>query len=155
MAAAVEATGFAKGGLSTVTSEDKVGSRMPMAITDSDDAPQLAPGTGTDIAGTSAKLGLGGSAAIAIDKSVFIAGTAGDSIGTGERLQLLTDDGWQPIMGEDGKPIWGSEVVTSMGFMALKVRNAAGKTVMATQLTANASRHRTYRIRKLPVQNRK
>ncbi|MEM7559821.1 MAG: TIGR03067 domain-containing protein [Planctomycetota bacterium] len=75
-------------------------------------------------------MGLAGSAAIAIDKTVFIAGTPGDSIGTGERLQILTDDGWQAINGEDGKPVWGSEVVTSMGFMALKVRNAAGKTVI-------------------------
>ena len=113
-----------------VTKQDKVGSRYPMMISDSDDAPQLVPGTGTAIAGTSAKLGLAGSAAIAIDKTVFIAGTRGDSIGTGERLQILTDDGWQPITGRDGKPIWGSEVVTSIGFMALKVRNAAGKTVV-------------------------
>ncbi|MEO1528329.1 MAG: hypothetical protein AAFX06_23140 [Planctomycetota bacterium] len=119
-----------KGRLVTFSSEGKVGSRLPAVLSDSSDAPQAAPGTGTDIPGTSAKLGLGGSAAIALDKTVFLAGTAGDSIGTGERLQILGDDQWQPILGTNGKPVWGSEVVTSMGFMALKVRNADGKTVI-------------------------
>ena len=119
-----------KGFLVAVSKEESVGSRYRMAVTMSVDAPQIVPGTGTPIKGTSAALGMGGSAAIAIDKTVFIAGTPGDSIGTGERLQMLTDDGWQPIIGDDGKPVWGSEVVTSMGFMALKVRNAAGKTVI-------------------------
>ncbi len=119
-----------KGRLVTVTRKEKVGSRYPMMISDPGESPQLAPGTGTDIKGTSAKLGLGGSAAIAIDKTVFIAGTAKDSIGKGERLQMLTDNGWVPVMGDDGKPVWGSQVETSTGFMALKVRNAAGKTVI-------------------------
>ena len=119
-----------KGRLVAVTKTDKVGSRYPMTITDSDAPPQVVPGTGTDIRGTSAKLGLAGSAAIAIDKTVFIAGTPGDSIGTGERLQMLTDNGWLPIQGEDGKPVWGSEVVTSMGFLAMKVRNSDGQTVI-------------------------
>ncbi|MEL6105844.1 MAG: hypothetical protein AAFU85_07405 [Planctomycetota bacterium] len=119
-----------KGRVVTFTREGGVGSRLPAMISDSADAPRAAPGTGSDIAGTSAKLGFGGSAAIAIDKSVFLAGTAGDSIGTGERLQVLGDDGWRPILGVDGKPVWGSEVVTSMGFMAVKVRDDAGKTVV-------------------------
>ena len=119
-----------KSRLVATTKTDKVGSRYPMMITDSDSAPRLVPGTGTDIMGTSAKLGLAGSAAIAIDKTVFLAGTPGDSIGTGERLQMLTDEGWTPIIGQDGKPVWGSQVVTSMGFMALKVRNTDGKTVI-------------------------
>lgn len=119
-----------KGRVVVVTSDGKVGSRYPMAVTDSADAPQTVPATGTAIEGTSAALGLGGSAAIAIDKTVFIAGTPGDSIGTGERLQAFDDERWMPILGEDGKPIWGSEVVSSMGFMALKVRDAAGKTVI-------------------------
>lgn len=119
-----------KGRLVSFGREGKVGSRLPAMITDSADAPRSVAGTGIDIPGTSAKLGLGGSAAIAIDKSVFLAGTAGDSIGTGERLQLLNDDGWHPILGANGKPVWGSHVVTSMGFMALKVRNDEGKTVI-------------------------
>ena len=119
-----------KGRLVVFSKEGKVGSRMPVAVSDSADAPQMVAGTGTEIAATSGKLGFGGSAAIALDKTVFLAGTAGDSIGTGERLQFLTEDGWKPILGSDGKPVWGSEVVTSMGFMALKVRNEAGKTVI-------------------------
>ena len=119
-----------KGRLVTVTKEGKVGSRYPFVITGSDDAPQSVPGTGEPIEGTSAKLGLGGSAAIALDRTVFIAGTPGESIGPGERLQMLTDNGWMPVIGSDGKPVWGSEVVTSMGFMALKVRNQDGKTVI-------------------------
>ena len=120
-----------KGRRVVVTPEEKTGSRYRVALTDSSDAPQQVPGTGTPIKGTSAALGMGGSIAIAIDKSVFLAGTAGDSIGTGERLQLLGSDGrWTPIMGADGKPVWGSEVVTSMGFMAMKVRNESGKTVI-------------------------
>ena len=86
-----------KSRLVAVTKEEKVGSRYPMMISDSDEPPQAVSGTGNDISGTSAKLGYGGSAAIAIDKTVFIAGTAGDSIGTGERLQMLTDQGWVPI----------------------------------------------------------
>ena len=119
-----------KGRLVAISKQESVGARYRMAFTDSDDKPQTIPGTGTSIKGTSAALGMGGSAAIAVDKTVFIAGTPGDSIGTGERLQMLTDNGWMPIMGRDGKPVWGSEVVTSMGFMALKVRNADGKTVV-------------------------
>lgn len=119
-----------KGRLVAVSKEENVGSRYRMLITDSTSAPLALPGTGKEIAGTSAHLGMGGSAAIAVDKTVFIAGTAGDSIGTGERLQILNDNTWQPILGNDGKPVWGSEVVTSMGFMAMKVRNAAGKTVI-------------------------
>ena len=119
-----------KGRLAVVTKEGKFGSRYPIAFTDSKDSPQTVPGTGTKIEGTSASLGMGGSVAIAIDKTAFLAGTPGDSIGVGERLQVLTDDGWQPIKGADGKPILGSEVVTSAGFMALKVRNDAGKTVI-------------------------
>lgn len=119
-----------KGRLAVVTKEGKFGSRYPIAVTDSDAVPQTAPGTGDKIEGTSASLGMGGSVAIAIDKTMFLAGTPGDSIGVGERLQVLTDSGWQPIKGADGKPIWGSEVVTSTGFMAMKVRNDAGKTVI-------------------------
>ncbi len=119
-----------KGRLVTVTKEGKFGSRYPIALTDSDDAPQTVEGTGTKIEGTSASLGMGGSAAIAIDKTVFIAGTAGNSIGVGERFQMLTDNGWMPVIGPDGKPVQGCEVVTSIGFVALKVRNDAGKTVI-------------------------
>ena len=119
-----------KGRVVVATKTDKVGNRYPMMISDSDGPPRLVPRTGEAIRGTSAHLGLGGSAAIAIDKTVFIAGTAGQSIGKGARLQILSDDGWTPILGKDGKPIWGSEVVTSMGFMALKIRNEAGKSVI-------------------------
>ena len=119
-----------KGRLVTTTATGKVGSRYPITISDSDDPPQLAAGTGEQIAGTSAQLGLGGSAAIASDKTVFIAGTPGDSIGTGERLQMLAEGRWHPVPGEDGEPVWGSDVVTSTGFLALKVRDAAGKTVV-------------------------
>ena len=119
-----------KGRLVVSTKDGKYGSRYPMMLGDGTDAPQKVPGTGTAIKGTSASLGMAGSAAIAIDKTVFIAGTPGDSIGTGERLQMLTDNGWVPIMGDSGKPVHGSEVVTSTGFMALKVRNDAGKTVI-------------------------
>lgn len=119
-----------KGRLLAVTKEGKFGSRYPIVMTNSLDAPQTVADTGTKIEGTSASLGMGGSVAIAIDKTAFLAGTAGDTIGVGERLQMLTDDGWQPIMGDNGLPIQGCEVVTSTGFMALKVRNDAGKTVI-------------------------
>lgn len=118
-----------KGRLVSFRKEGHVGSRMPLLVSDSGSLQEM-PGTGTDIEGTSAKLGFGGSAAIAIDKTVFIAGTAKDSIGVGERLQMFTDNGWQPVLGTDGKPVWGSQVVTSIGLMALKVRNEAGKTVI-------------------------
>lgn len=119
-----------KGRLAVVTKEGKFGSRYPIAISESLEAPQVVSGTGTKIEGTSAALGMGGSVAIAIDKTVFLAGTSGDSIGVGERLQVLTETGWQPILGEDGLPVWGSEVVTSTGFMAMKVRNEEGRTVI-------------------------
>ena len=85
-----------KGRLVVSTKTDKIGNRYPMMITDSDEPPRLVPGTGKSIKGTSAHLGLGGSAAVAVDKTVFIAGAAGASIGKGARLQMLTDDGWLP-----------------------------------------------------------
>ncbi|MEM6470939.1 MAG: hypothetical protein AAF802_15380, partial [Planctomycetota bacterium] len=119
-----------KGRVVALTKEGKYGSRYPLVLSDSNDAPRTLPGTGTKIAGTSASLGMGGSAAIALDKTVFLAGTRRHSIGVGERLQVLGDHGWQPVIGSNGKPIWGCEVVTSMGFMALKVRNDDGKTVI-------------------------
>ncbi|MEM7557825.1 MAG: hypothetical protein AAF394_01755, partial [Planctomycetota bacterium] len=49
-----------KGRLVLPTKTDKVGSRYPMMLTDSDEAPRSIQGTGTDIPGTSAKLGLAG-----------------------------------------------------------------------------------------------
>ncbi|MEM8734793.1 MAG: TIGR03067 domain-containing protein, partial [Planctomycetota bacterium] len=119
-----------KGRVVAVSNEGKFGSRYPMMLTDSNDNPQPVAGTGTKIVGTSAALGMGGSAAIAIDKTVFVAGTPRNSIGVGERLQVLGSSGWQPILNENEKPVSGCEVRTSIGFMALKVRNDAGKTVI-------------------------
>ncbi|MEM6688884.1 MAG: hypothetical protein AAF664_05620 [Planctomycetota bacterium] len=120
-----------KGRLVVATNDQKVGSRYAFAVGDLDDPPILANGTGAPIPGTSAGLGMGGSAAIAVDKTVFVAGTAGDSTGVGERLQLFDDDsGWIPIIGPSGKPLPASEVVTSMGLLAFKTLNKSRNPVI-------------------------
>ena len=119
-----------KGRLAVMTSDDKVGSRYRYALADLAEMPQTAPGTGTPIERTSGALGMGGSAAIAIDKTVFIAGTHGDGIGVGEHLQRLGENGWAPITGTDGKVIAASDVTTSMGFLAFKALTDEGRTVL-------------------------
>ena len=111
-----------KGRLAVATTEQKVGSRYRFAIADLDDSPATVPGTGSAIEGTSGGLGMGGGAAIAIDKTVFIAGTPGDGIGVGEHLQMLDDENgtWRPIHGPAGKPLAASDVTTSIGLLAFK-----------------------------------
>lgn len=121
-----------KGRLVVATTAEKVGARYRFAIGDLDDSPSIVPGTGAAIAATSGGLGMAGCAAIAIDKTVFIAGNPGDGIGVGEHLQVLDEEEgtWIPIKGKDGKVIAASDAVTSMGFLAFKVLNESGKTVV-------------------------
>lgn len=119
-----------KGRLAVATTAEKVGSRYRFAIGDLADSPSIVPGTGDPITGTSGALGMAGSAAIAIDKTVFIAGTPGDSIGVGEHLQVLVDRQWIPIPGTNGKAIAASDVTTSMGLLAFKSLTGSGKTVI-------------------------
>ena len=121
-----------KGRLAVATTAEKVGSRYRFAIGDLDDAPRMVPGTGESISGTSGGLGMAGCAAIAIDKTVFLAGNPGDSIGVGEHLQVLDDENgrWVPVIGKDNKVIAASDAVTSMGLLAFKALNESGKTVV-------------------------
>ena len=118
------------GRLVVATTDEKTGSRYRFAVGDLPESPKTLEGTGTPLAGTSGALGMGGSAAIAVDKSVFIAGTPGDSIGVGEHLQLLSNGKWNPLVGSDGKPIAASDVTTSMGLLAFKALNETGDTVI-------------------------
>ena len=121
-----------KGRLAVATSEESIGSRYRFAIGDLDDSPVYRPGTGTPIVGTSGGLGMGGGAAIAVDKTVFIAGTPGDRIGVGEHLQMLDEENqaWVPIKDADGRPVAASDVTTSMGLLAFKALDDSGKTVI-------------------------
>ena len=121
-----------KGRLAVATTQEKVGSRYRFAVGDLADSPTNVPGTGTEIAGTSGGLGMAGCAAIAVDKTVFLAGTPGDSIGVGEYLQMLDSehDKWIPLVDAEGQPISASDVTTSMGLLAFKSLTEAGKTVI-------------------------
>jgi len=121
-----------KGRLAVATTAEKVGARYRFAIGDLPASPRITTDTGTPIAGTSGGLGMAGCAAVAIDKTVFIAGTPGDSIGVGEYLQLLDDENgkWIPVVGGDGKAIAASDVTTSMGLLAFKSFTSRGKTVI-------------------------
>ncbi|MEP3480590.1 MAG: TIGR03067 domain-containing protein [Fuerstiella sp.] len=118
------------GRLAVATTAEKVGSRYRFAIGDLAESPTIIAGTGTSIEGTSGGLGMGGSAALATDKTVFIAGTPGDSIGVGEHLQVFDGHQWIAILGADGKAIAASEVTTSVGLLAFKSLNSSGKTVI-------------------------
>ena len=122
-----------KGRLAVASMNQKVGSRYRFAVGDLDDSPIEHDGTGSPLAETGGHLGMGGSAAIAIDKTVFIAGTPGDRIGTGEYLMMLDEKaGWIPVLGPSGQPIPASDVATSTGLLAFKTLDAAGKTVVGT-----------------------
>ncbi len=75
---------------------------------------------------------MAGSAAIAIDKTVFLAGPPFNSIGVGQHLQLLDSESgtWQPLRNAEGKVISASDVQTSVGFLTFKALNDAGRTVV-------------------------
>lgn len=119
-----------KGRLTVATTSERVGSRYRIAIGDLPGSPRVLASTGTSIVGTSGSLGMGGSAAISLDKTVFIAGTPGDSIGVGEHLQVLNGEQWTPIVGSDNKPVPASDVTTSIGLLAFKSLTASGQTVI-------------------------
>ena len=120
-----------KGRLVVVTN-DHVGTRYQMAVCDIPKKPTTIPGTGTPIEGTSGKLGMGGCAAIAIDKTVFIAGTPSGGIGVGEHLQMLdkTSGRWIPLQNEKGKIISAIDVVTSHCLVAFKSADHQGRTTI-------------------------
>lgn len=124
--------GFAvrKGRVAVAMPNEKVGSRYKFAVGDLDDSPSMIPGTGEPIESTSASLGMAGCAAIAIDKTVFLAGTPGGGIGVGERLQVLTDNKWTPVTDSSGNAIPAIDVTTSMGLLAFKTADKAGKVVV-------------------------
>lgn len=121
-----------QGRLAVASTAHKSGSRYGFEVGDLPAAPRMVPGTGDPIEGTSGGLGMAGCAAIAVDKTVFIAGTPGDRIDKGEHLQILDDENgkWIPVVGADSKPVAASDVTTSMGLLAFKVLTDAGKTVI-------------------------
>ena len=120
-----------KGRLVIATTEH-FGTRYEMALSDLPEKPQRVPGTGTKIEGTSGSLGMAGGAAIAIDKTVFIAGTPSGGVGAGEHLQVLDEDAgrWVPLLNEVGRTISATDVTTSMGLLAFKSADRGGKTTI-------------------------
>ena len=75
---------------------------------------------------------MAGVAAIALDKTVFIAGTPSGGVGVGEYLQMLDDENgrWIPLMNGSGKPISAIDATTSMGFLAFKSADKNRKTTI-------------------------
>lgn len=105
-----------------VTTQQHVGTRYEIAISDLPDKPQTVSGTGDAIEGTGAGLGMGGCATIALDRTVFIAGTPSGGIGVGEHLQVLDNETgtWIPVTDQQGQVISAIDVTTSMGLLAFK-----------------------------------
>ncbi|MCR9200953.1 MAG: TIGR03067 domain-containing protein [Planctomycetaceae bacterium] len=104
-----------------VATQQKFGTRFEMALSDLPERPLTSKDTGTPIASTSGKLGMAGCAAIALDRTVFIAGTPSGGVGKGEHLQMLADSGtWQPVLNEQGVAVSAIDVTTSIGLLAFK-----------------------------------
>ncbi|MEM9646258.1 MAG: hypothetical protein AAF989_14805, partial [Planctomycetota bacterium] len=126
--------GFAvrKGRVVVASSQGKKGSRYPHWIAEWGETALAVPGTGEDVGNSGANLGMGGAAALAIDKTIFLAGTPGDSIGVGEILQVFQYDSpeWNPLRHADGELIPAAQVTTSMGLLAFKTTDADRRTVI-------------------------
>ena len=105
-----------------IPTQEHYGTRYHMAVSDLPDRPTTIPGTATPIKGTSGGLGMAGCAAIAIDKTVFIAGTPSGGVGVGEHLQMLDEENgkWIPVRNQEGEVISAIDVTTSMGLLAFK-----------------------------------
>ena len=120
---------FAHGRVAIAT-RNHYGSRFPFAISDIPNSPTLLKETGTKIKGTSGGLGMAGIAAIAPDKTVFLAGT--DSIGVGEHLQVLDQEKsvWLPVANENGEVLNASDVSASKRLIAFKSADQDGRTTV-------------------------
>ena len=65
---------------------------------------------------------MAGCAAIAHEKTVFLAGTPSGGIGKGERLQVLDkqNNTWRPVLNDEGNVVTATDVVASIGLLAFK-----------------------------------
>ncbi len=122
-----------RNGRLVISTAKKYGTRFHMAVSDLPEKPMTLPGTGTKIERTSGGLGMAGCAAIAADKTVFLAGTPSGGIGVGEHLQILdsNNDKWFPVYNSDGKVITAIDVITSIGLVAFKSADHDRKTTVA------------------------
>ena len=113
---------FVRQGRLAVATTEKFGTRYQFAISDLPEPPRVAPGTATPIEGTSGGAGMGGCAAIALDKTVFLTGTPSGGIGVGEHLQMLDQSSgqWVPIKDNNGGIISAIDGTTSIGLLAFK-----------------------------------
>lgn len=111
-----------RNGRLAVTTQEHVGTRYQIAVSDLPNKPMTLSGTGTAIPETSGGLGMAGCAAIAIDKTIFIAGTPSGGIGVGEHLQMLdkSNNTWFPLTNEQDQVISAIDVTASYCTLAFK-----------------------------------
>ena len=115
-----------------IATAKKYGTRYHMAMSDLPAKPRTLPATGDKIEGTSGGLGMAGCAAIAIDKTVFLAGTPSGGIGVGEHLQVLDkeNNAWLPVYNQHGKVVTAIDATTSVGLLAFKSADRDRKTTV-------------------------
>ena len=121
---------YAAHGVVAMSTREHTGSRYRFLTTGLPGAPRAAANLGVSIPGTSGSFGMGGSAAIALDGTVLLAGETG-GIGVGEYLQILHNGSWQTLPGPDGKPLQAIDVAAGELLVGLKYRAADGQTRVA------------------------
>lgn len=123
---------FVRQGRLVVATTERFGSRCHFAISDLPARPRTLAETGQKIPDTSGGLGMAGCAAIALDTTVFLAGTPSGGIGAGEHLQVLdkSQNSWVPLENSEGKVVTAIDVTTSRGLAAFKSADRDGKTTV-------------------------